>query len=223
MWAIALLCLVRGTAAAIPIVIDTDMSIDVDDVGMLCAAHALQDLDEAKILAVVHDCGADAGVGAVSVINRFYGRDDIPIGAYRGPLGNSSGFFPGEVGWTQRGRGVYIDDLVAAFPSTVRRAADVPEATVVFRQALAEAADRSVTIVSVGFATNLLSLLQSPADGFSGLAGVELVRAKVSRLVFMGGRQNLKAGEPVEWNFGGWHLPRQHPAGGGDSLTSLAP
>ena len=36
------------------LIIDTDMSIDVDDVGMLCAAHALVDLGEARILAVLH-------------------------------------------------------------------------------------------------------------------------------------------------------------------------
>eukprot|EP00966_Prymnesium_polylepis_P238622 5518467-Prymnesium_polylepis.1 len=62
------------------------MSIDVDDVGALCVAHALEDLGEARILAVLHNTGLDEGVGAVSVINHFYGRDHIPIGAYRGSV-----------------------------------------------------------------------------------------------------------------------------------------
>ena len=48
---------------------------------MLCAAHALEDLGEAKIVAVVHDSAAHAGVGAISVINDYYGRAHIPIGA----------------------------------------------------------------------------------------------------------------------------------------------
>ena len=39
----------------VPIIIDTDMSIDTDDVGALCVAHALHDLGEASILAVTHD------------------------------------------------------------------------------------------------------------------------------------------------------------------------
>ncbi|EOD20735.1 hypothetical protein EMIHUDRAFT_229346 [Emiliania huxleyi CCMP1516] len=69
------------------IIIDTDMSIDVDDVGALCLAHALQDRNKAEILAVTHNTGLEQGVGAVSVINHYFGRDDIPIGAYRGPVG----------------------------------------------------------------------------------------------------------------------------------------
>lgn len=47
------------------LIIDTDMSIDVDDVGMLCAAHALADLGEARILATLHDSGATYGVGVL--------------------------------------------------------------------------------------------------------------------------------------------------------------
>jgi hypothetical protein len=69
------------------LIIDTDLSIDVDDVGMLCAAHALQDLGEARILAVLHDSHVTYGIGAVSVINRYFGRDGIPLGAYTGPVG----------------------------------------------------------------------------------------------------------------------------------------
>ena len=42
----------------IRIIIDTDMSTDCDDVGALCMAHALADLGECEILAVVHDTGA---------------------------------------------------------------------------------------------------------------------------------------------------------------------
>ena len=66
------------------LIIDTDMGIDVDDVGMLCAAHALVDNGEARILAILHDAHVTHGIGAVSVINRFYGRDDIPPGLVSG-------------------------------------------------------------------------------------------------------------------------------------------
>ena len=47
------------------LIIDTDMSIDVDDVGMLCAAHALVDLGEARILSVLHDSHAVYGIGTI--------------------------------------------------------------------------------------------------------------------------------------------------------------
>ena len=55
----------------VPLIFDTDMSIDVDDVGALCVIHALQDRGEAELLAVVHGTGLPAGIGAVSVVNHW--------------------------------------------------------------------------------------------------------------------------------------------------------
>jgi hypothetical protein len=66
------------------LIIDTDMTVDVDDVGALCVAHALVDRGEAHLLAVTHDTGFSHGIGAVSVVNAYYGREDVPLGAYTG-------------------------------------------------------------------------------------------------------------------------------------------
>eukprot|EP00966_Prymnesium_polylepis_P075329 1747203-Prymnesium_polylepis.1 len=55
-------------------------------------AHTLADQGEANILAIVHDTGFEQGIGAVSVINAYYGRDDIPLGVYRGPVGSPAGY-----------------------------------------------------------------------------------------------------------------------------------
>ena len=83
-------------------ILDTDMDFDVDDVGALCLAHSLQvhmnvlknmyvffmqDLGEAELLAVVHSTGYPTAIGAVSVINHFFGRDDILLGAFKGEFG----------------------------------------------------------------------------------------------------------------------------------------
>ena len=70
-----------------PLIIDTDMSTDVDDVAALRMAHALADLGEAEILAVVHSTGLFSVINPV--INHYYGRDQIPIGAYKGQFGKS--------------------------------------------------------------------------------------------------------------------------------------
>jgi glucose uptake protein len=203
-----LVLLTASSGAAVDLLIDTDMSIDVDDVGMLCAAHALADLGEARILAVVHDSGAEAGVGAISVINTYYGRGSIPIGAYSGPIGapaNASARWRGdpEEHWTHNGRGVYIDELVASYPTPIRSIRDVPPALNVYRQTLAAAEDHSVTIVSVGFATNLAELLRSSGDSASELDGAALLAQKVARVVFMGGRHHMQDFDPPEWNIAG--------------------
>ena len=117
-------------------------------VGALCLAHSLADLGEANIIAIVHDTGLDSGVGGISAINHFYGRPDIPIGAYRGPVGRPS--TSEKPAWVHKGRGVYVDDLVASFPvGGVRTAKDVPSALEVYRSVLGAAPDRSVTVVSI--------------------------------------------------------------------------
>jgi hypothetical protein len=58
-------------AHAVPLIIDTDMSFDVDDVGAVCLAHALMDRGEAVLLAVIHDSGYPAGIGAASVLSEW--------------------------------------------------------------------------------------------------------------------------------------------------------
>ena len=154
------------------LIIDTDMSVDVDDVGMLCTAHALVDRGEASLLAVVHNAHLESGVGAISAINHYFGRSHIPLGAYTGPIGAGC-CLPA---WTHGGRGVYADFLVERFRPPVRSFHSVPPAVLVYRRTLSQAANGSVTIVSVGFLTNLLALLQSAPDEISPLAGTALVR-----------------------------------------------
>ena len=210
------------------LIIDTDMGIDVDDVGALCVAHALQALGEANILAVLHDTASPNGAGAISVINHYYGRDAIPIGAYRGTVGYPTGLplspwgfrrEPPEPAWqvgpcAQPGaptrisrtarrptshalispRVADVDELVATFPSPIRSAADALDALALFRSTLESAADRSVSVVSVGYLTNIYDLLQS-ADGPG------LMARKVKELVVMGGRKHPS--EVEEWNFAG--------------------
>lgn len=187
------------------IIIDTDMSIDVDDVGMLCAAHALQDLGEARILAVLHDTAATYGVGAISVINRYYGRDGIPVGAYKGVIG-APGPRSSRPAFVNGGKGQYLEALVEQFGSAIRNITEAPEAVPIFRRALEAAADHSVTIVAVGFLTNVLDLLLDPGHAPTRFPGAKLIQRKVKRMVVMGGVRECPegAGCPVaEWNLAG--------------------
>merc|ERR1712215_487951 len=153
------LCLCFSFSTCIvKLIIDTDMDFDVDDVGAVCAAHAMADRGEVEILAIVHNAGYPRGIGAVSVLNHYYGRDDIPLGAFKGSFG-------AEVA------GEYIDDLVDNWESPIKHYDQVKEAVEVLREVLAAAEDQSVVISSVGFLTNLANLLESPADGISPMTG----------------------------------------------------
>lgn len=127
--------------------------------------------------ATVHGTGLAEGVGGMSVINHFYGRDDIALGAYHGNVGDPA--FSAMPEWTRKGRGVYVQHLLDHFESPVRSRDDVPNATVVYRSQLAAADDGGVTVVVVGHMTNVLNLLNSGPDAHSKYTGVELVRRKV--------------------------------------------
>jgi inosine-uridine nucleoside N-ribohydrolase len=178
--------------APVDIVFDTDMALDVDDVGALALLHALADRGEARLLAVGisesarHENGIWAAPAA-DAINTYFGRPDIPIGVYRGPHQQT----------TDTGR--YAEKVARAFPHDLESGARAPDATAVYRKVLAGRPDGSVTVVSVGFLTNLDLLLRSGPDERSPLDGVELVRRKVKQWVCMGGRFP-SSGEQGEFN-----------------------
>ena len=67
----------------VPLIIDTDLSVDVDDVGMLCLAHALADANEATILAVLHDAGTLHGVGAICKVDMQINDDSQYTGIFQ--------------------------------------------------------------------------------------------------------------------------------------------
>jgi len=172
------------------IIFDTDMNTDCDDVGALAIIHAMQKLGECQLIA----CGASVSnpdvVNAIDAINTWYGRGNIPIGRFTGtpelqPTGDS-----------------WVTDLKDDFPNDIGDGSLAPSAVDVYRQALAAQADGSVVIAMVGFSVNMYDLLNSPADGFSALTGAELVTAKVSRLVIMGGKYNGN-GQSASYNFSG--------------------
>ncbi len=153
------------------VILDTGIGAGVDDLGALAVLHALADAGEAEILAVMVSAGGDGAAGAaVDAVNTYYGRPDLPIGVVAGPA-------PSE---PPR----YTAELAAGFPNDL---VDAPAAVDLYRQVLSGQPDGSVTIVSVGFLTNLADLLASPGDETSPSAGGRLVESKVARLVAMGG------------------------------------
>jgi inosine-uridine nucleoside N-ribohydrolase len=77
---------------------------------------------------------------------------------------------------------------VARYPHRITSNDQVADAVTVYRQLLAKQPDHSVTIVTVGFLTNLANLLNTGPDRYSPLTGRELVTRKVARLVSMAGR-----------------------------------
>jgi len=179
-----LLCLLFNACRLQPqpvsVIFDTDMSPDYDDVGALAILHALADSGEVKILATVSSNMYVNAVPCIEIINTYFKRPDIPLGAPRsGPnmidprFGECCDYWP--------------DVLPTKYPHKVKSSADAPDAVQVYRKILSEQPDASVTIVTVGFLTNVAALLQSPPDQFSDLDGKALIKKKVRQLISMAG------------------------------------
>ena len=193
-----LACLMPFLARTEPpkVIFDTDMITDFDDVGALACLHALADAGECEILATVSATRGNASVAAIEVINSYYGRGDLPVGAPKGlgvvgafagakqkvdpasPLGKKGGGDGGHYKYRK---------LALDYPQWVRHldADDAPDANEVYRKVLAAAPDKSVVICSVGFLTNLRRLLETKPDAVSPLDGKALVARKVIRWVAM--------------------------------------
>ena len=164
----------------VSIIFDTDMAPDYDDVGALTLLHAFADKGEAEILATVSSNLYHNSVPCIEIINTYFKRPDIPLGGPRQGPNMVDPRFENREHWP--------DVLPTRYPHKVKSTADAPDAVEVYRRVLASQPDTSVTIVTVGFLTNLAALLQSSSDQFSDLDGKALVKMKVKKLVSMAGR-----------------------------------
>jgi inosine-uridine nucleoside N-ribohydrolase len=158
------------------IIFDSDMGPDYDDVGAITLLHAFADKGEAKILATVASTKYNGVAAVLNVFNTFFNKPGIPIGV---PKGQALELRDGQH-WT--------DSLIANYPHEIKSNDDVPDVLEVYRKILAAQPDHSVTIVTVGFLTNVSNLLQTPPDKYSKLEGSALVKRKVKQLVCMAGR-----------------------------------
>ena len=160
----------------VPVIFDTDMGPDYDDVGAIAMLHAFADSSKARIVATIASTNYPKVAAVLSVLNTYFGRPDLPIGVPKGEA------------ITDRDRQHWSDTITARYPHRIQSNADVPDAVALYRQLLAKQPARSVTIISVGFMTNLANLLVSRPDQYSPLSGRELVRQKVKHVVSMAGK-----------------------------------
>jgi inosine-uridine nucleoside N-ribohydrolase len=172
MFALTLACF-ASFAQPVSIIFDTDIAPDYDDVGAMALLHAFADKGEARILATI-SCNTFETTGpTLSVLNKYFKRPELPIGITKGDKPNKDC----SQQWAQ-----FIN---AKYPHALKSNEEATEAVKLYRKTLVAQPDGSVTIVTVGFFTNVSNLLNSPADEFSSLTGKELIVKKVKHLVSM--------------------------------------
>ncbi len=180
-WILLLACPVKAISQSIPskpahIIFDSDMGPDYDDVGAIAILHALADSGQAKILATIASTRYESVAGVLNVFNTYFKKPDIPIGTPKGH------------GLELRDKQHWTDTLLARYPHYYLKNDDATNAVELYRKILSSQGPHSVTIVTVGFLTNLADLLRSGPDQYSPLNGQDLVKQKVKQLVCMAGR-----------------------------------
>jgi inosine-uridine nucleoside N-ribohydrolase len=158
------------------VIFDSDMGPDYDDVGAITLLHAFADAGRIKILATIASTRYENVAAVLNVLNTYFRRPDIPVAV------------PHQNGLTLRDWQHWTDTLVAKYPHRIRSNEEVPDAVTLYRKLLSASPDSSITIITVGFLTNLAGLLQSGPDQYSSLTGYDLVKKKVKKLVSMGGK-----------------------------------
>ena len=176
------------------VILDTDIGSSTDDLFSLEMLYRYEEQGRCRLLGVVVDREGETCAACADVMNTYFGRGDLPIGLVRNGIKNPA---------------VWIDygnlpnhtnpDGSLMFARTVSDYSTLPDGWQLYRRLLAAQPDHSVSIVSIGFVTCLAQLLQSGADEYSPLTGVELVRQKVKCLYIMAGVFDV-ADEP-DFNF----------------------
>ena len=168
-------CLIANICfAARPVIFDTDMGNDIDDALALAMLHALSDRGECELIGVTLTNAHPAAVPYIRMLNRFYGRGELPVGAAIKALKGGAG-------------DGYMTAALGAANAT--NAGSAEPAPTLLRRLLSDAREK-VVIVQTGFSTNLAALLESPG-------GAALAKEKVALVVAMAG--NFAGGEP-EYN-----------------------
>jgi inosine-uridine nucleoside N-ribohydrolase len=197
-----------SAATPLHVIFDTDMGNDVDDALALAMLHAFASRGELKLIAVTVSKDNPWAAEYVRMVDEYYGRGAIPVGIVHD-------------GKTQED-GLYVKQICELHHSRPNKAA-VADAVQLLRKTLAGEPDGAVTLIQVGFSTNLARLMESKPDRYSSLNGMDLVKKKVRLLTVMAGNfaqskpeynvltdvpaaQKLFAGWPTDIYFSGFEV-----------------
>ena len=172
-----------SNAAPLPVIFDTDMGNDVDDVLALDLLYKYMDTGHINLLAIMSNQPSEASPRFLDLMNRWYGYAKIPIGTSKG-----GGFADPNTMYAQKTVALTGERDKPLFKCRIKDTNRLPDATMLYRRVLSRQKDHSVVIISTGFSTNLARLLESGPDKWSSLSGKELVAQKVKYLSLMAGR-----------------------------------
>ena len=177
------------------VIFDTDLGNDVDDAIAMDLLYKYADEGKISILAEGITKDGLAPAEFMDILNNWYGHPDIPFGI----ILNGVDCETDAVNYAKAVNSLTDAEGKPLFKRTEGMDySKLPQTHLMYRQLLSEAADKSVTLVVVGFSTNIFRLLESPADEYSSLTGKKLIAEKGRTLVMMAGC--FDGSNPSEYN-----------------------
>ncbi len=163
------------------VIFETDMGNDIDDALALDILYKYMDQGKIKLLAIMTNKEGASSARFIDIMNNWYGYPKIPIGIiHNGAECDHPNDYTRAVSNMKR-------NGKPAFKTRIKDVTKLPDAEQLYRKILSKQPDHSVTIISVGFSTNLARLLDTQADTYSPLNGRELIGKKVKRFSIMAG------------------------------------
>ncbi|MBQ9959269.1 MAG: nucleoside hydrolase, partial [Oscillospiraceae bacterium] len=168
------------------IIFDTDMDTDCDDAGALALMFEYVKRGRAELLGIIGDAAQKEVPGCCELLCNYYGIKR-PIGAvYEADYDSAvtDRYARYRAHRDTLPEGIYYNRVMTRLAG--KTDTDYPAAARVYRELLASAADKSVTVVAVGFFTAIENLFATKGDDISELDGVALFEKKVDKVVSMG-------------------------------------
>lgn len=177
----ALSCTKKSTQNLV--IFETDMGNDVDDALALDMIYKYLDDGKIKVLAISSNKESPYSTEYIHLMNHWYGYPNLPIAKVVNGIDseNDARKYAEFVSLQKDENGKLM------FERPEFDYAHVPESVGLYRKLLSEQPDNSVTLVSVGFSTNIYRLLVSQPDEISKLSGNDLIKKKVKVLSIMAG------------------------------------
>jgi|GEM_PF-524851 len=196
--------------SAIKLIYDGDIGPDPCDFSTISMLHEYHNKGFIELLAVMGATPDPYLTSTFSIYNQVYGNK-IPIAGYN-PESSEVDF--GEEVVTKYDEAIKVHCHANVNKSIYEkygndetlRPNDVPGIVTLYRKLLSEAEDNSIVIYAAGQLFNFPPLLKSGADQYSPLSGKELLKAKLRKVVIMGGHFPVSRGhghppDGAEWNW----------------------
>jgi inosine-uridine nucleoside N-ribohydrolase len=168
------------------VIVETDMGNDIDDALAFDLLYKGMDDGELKVLAIGNHKLSPTATDFIDILSTWYGYGYLPLAKSPTPVKNTEAR-----DYTLPVCAMTDDNHHPLFARS-KMPEQIENPVTLYRKILASYPDKSIIFVSLGFATELAKLVNSPADDISPLSGRELVARKAKYLSIMAGSYGSK-------------------------------